>query len=34
MHFISTAVVNVRQIRFFKAACKTDRKFHFTVGEI
>jgi len=32
MHFISTAVVNVRQIRFFKAACKTDRKFHFTVG--
>ena len=32
MHFISTAVVNVRQIRFFKATCKTDKKFHFTVG--
>ena len=29
---ISSALVNVRQIRFFKTPCKTGAKFHFTVG--
>ena len=29
---VSNILVSVRQIRFFKAACKTGAKFHFTVG--
>ena len=29
---IHSALVSVRQIRYFKAACKTGSKFHFTVG--
>ena len=29
---ISSVLVSVRQIRFFKAHCKTGAKFHFTVG--
>jgi len=29
---ISAALVSVRQIRFFKAGCRTGAKFHFTVG--
>ena len=29
---ISAALVSVRQIRFFKAACRTGVKFHITVG--
>ena len=29
---ISSALVSVRQIRFYKAVCKTGAKFHFTVG--
>ena len=29
---VSSALISVRQIRFFKAVCKTGAKFHFTVG--
>ena len=29
---VSSAIVSVRQIRFFKGACRTGAKFHFTVG--
>jgi len=29
---VSAALVSVRQIRFFKSACKSGSKFHFTVG--
>jgi len=29
---VSAAIISVRQIRFFKAACRTRSKFHVTVG--
>ena len=32
MHFVHVALLSARQIRFFKSACKTGSKFHFTVG--